>query len=77
MEKCIYRCQDNMCARSTSNHHTKIVTDEICKTCIVHQSNVQVSKEVLFKNAIRKAIDFIEATDEPEALFVLKEALKL
>jgi hypothetical protein len=66
-----------MCARSTSNHHTQIVTDEICKTCLVHQDTIQVSKEVLLKNAIRKAIDFIEATDEPEALEVLYEALKL
>ena len=78
MEKCIYKASGNMCARSTSQYHCKIVNDEICGNCFLHQDNPEYAPHVLLKQAISKALEVLPMSDNNQpAVEILTEALKI
>ena len=77
MKKCIFKCENGICGRSTSPNHCKVVTEPICSICDVYTDSLGLSTEQKLKNAIKKAIQLIEANDESKALRILQEALSL
>lgn len=77
--KCFYRGTDNMCCRSTSEHHCKTVTNEICDGCIMKQvGKPQPSDKTLLKNAISRALELLPMDGKNEDVVeILTEALKI
>lgn len=56
--ECFYLGSDNMCCRTTSNHHCETVTSEICDNCIMKQvGKPEPSGRQQMKNAIKKALE--------------------
>ena len=77
MTKCMYKCQDGMCACSTSAHHCKQVDDTICEDCLSNQDEPTVSDKVKLKRVITKAINMIEEGNDYEASVILRKALNI
>lgn len=78
MPKCIYKCvDDGTCARSTCEHHCKVVSDETCNKCMLNQETTIVSDKTLLKKIIKDAILALKYKDIEEAMTLLGEALKI
>jgi hypothetical protein len=79
MKKCIYRCGDNLCGRSTSDNHCKIVNDDICKLCDGYQRKLLQQTDVLSSDTeevIKNAIFEIKQGRPDRAIIILEQALK-
>jgi hypothetical protein len=75
--KCLFKsANDSQCCRSTSEHHCKVVTDEICGACCMHQSKPTIGDKQMFKGIIRKSLKLME-TDAAKAIKMLEDALKI
>jgi hypothetical protein len=77
-DKCVYRCTDGLCGRSTSNHHCQIVTDAICESCDVNSVSLEKSPQQTLKQAISKALEVLPMIPENEhAVDILTAALEV
>ncbi len=78
MAKCMYKDGDGMCCRSTCAHHCKVVTDNICQTCILMQDKPFVSKAQQLRNVVREAFDAMPALPaNAKVMTILREGLRI
>ena len=76
--KCMYKStNDNQCCRSTCEHHCKVVTDEICNQCILHQDKPTIGDKQRFKIIIKEVIELLNVNDVEYAKKVLNKAMTL
>jgi len=68
---------DNTCCCSTSGHHLKTVTDEICNSCERLQEKPIISDARQLRSIIRNAFDKLPILPEnAEVMAILKGGLK-
>ena len=78
MPKCIYKCNDDgTCARSTCEHHCKVVSDETCNNCMLNQETTIVSDKVLLKRVMENTILALRDKDINAAIILLGDGLKI
>ena len=76
MPKCMYKCSDDTCASSLSEHHCQVVSDAICSECEQNQDKPTISTEQRLRRVISEALELIPNTpDNGETISLLSTGL--